>query len=564
MRNDLKTWTTGILIVLCMVMTGTSGASQQPAGVNEAITITESDCTAGKVGASISPSLIGEPVSAVALSAPRWVAANANVPAHCSVDGSMAPVDRSETAEPILFRVLLPGSWNRRSAQLGGGGTNGVIPNLTGEPLQRGFVTYGSDSGHNVRESTWNLNDEALRNFGYMQMKKTRDAAMIVMEKMYGERARFNYYIGNSQGGREALTVAQRYPADYDGISATVPVVSLSTLQLAPTLIRIREKPLGNWVTMAKVNAIRGEFIRQCDKLDGLADGIINNYMACRAIFDVSLDPPNRQPWASKRCPGDVDPNPADTSAAACLTSGQISTLHFIYSRYRFESPMANGAKSFGMWFPNTDPSGSGLIQNARLRGQEGAAADAPLFSHLSVQGITGRLMRDVNANPVDYVETAAVAQRQRTLSEILDSANPDLSAFHRRGGKMLVTIGTNDTLASPGAQVEYFQSVIDKMGEATVDQFARFFVIPQAGHGLTGLNYSVDGDGKAIPPAPIPNTFNRLSILVDWVENKIVPAKSLTVTGGDKSLPLCSYPTYPKYVAGPVGTASSYVCSTK
>jgi feruloyl esterase len=541
---------------------GTSGAPASSPSPDKAIN--EADCTAGKLGTSISASAIGEPVASVTLSAPRWIAANANTPAHCSVDGSMAPVDRSATAEPILFRVLLPQLWNRRAAQIGGGGTNGVIPNLTGEPLQRGFVTYGSDSGHNVRETAWNLNDEAVRNFGYMQMKKTRDAAMMVIERMYGERARFNYYIGTSQGGREALTVAQRYPADYDGVSANVPVVSLSALQLAPTLIRIQEKPVANWVTMAKVNTIRGEFIRQCDKLDGLADGIINNYMACRAIFDVSQGAPNRQPWAARRCPGNVDPNPADTSATACLTDGQISTLHFTYSRYPFEAPMAHGVQSFGMWIPNTDPSGSGMIQGARLRGQQGAAADAPLFSHLSLQGITGRLMRDLNANPLDYVESSELAQRQRVLSEILDSANPDLTAFHRRGGKMLVTIGTNDTLASPGAQLDYFQSVIERMGQATVDQFARFFVIPQAGHGLTGTNYSVDGDGRAIPTTPIPNTYNRLSVLMDWVEKKVAPGKSLIVTAADKSLPLCSYPEYPNYLGGPAGSASSYACGTK
>ena len=119
-------------------------------------------------------------------------------------------------------------------------------------------------------------------------MKKTHDAAMVIIERAYGERPRFNYYIGTSQGGREALTVAQRYPADYDGVAANVPIVGFSTLMLAPELIRIQEKPLANWVTPAKVNAIRGEFMRQCDTLDGLADGIINNYMACRAIFDVT------------------------------------------------------------------------------------------------------------------------------------------------------------------------------------------------------------------------------------------------------------------------------------
>ena len=128
---------------------------------------------------------------------------------------SMAPVDRSATAKPILFRVVLPASWNRRAAQIGGGGTNGVIPNLTGEPLQRGFAAYGSDSGHqnppgggrggppNPAAAEWWFNDEAVRNFGYMQMKKTHDAAMVIIERMYSDRPRFNYYIGNSQGGRE-------------------------------------------------------------------------------------------------------------------------------------------------------------------------------------------------------------------------------------------------------------------------------------------------------------------------------------------------------------------------
>ena len=480
MRNYLKLLITGTILLLYMDARGWAALPQSD-GPDDRITITEAECTAAKAGTEISPSLIGEPVSAVTIAAPRWIAATASMPVHCSIDGAMAPIDRSPTAEAIQFRVLLPASWNRRAAQIGGGGTNGVIPNLTGQPFQRGFAVYGSDSGHQINDPGWNVNDEALRNFGYMQMKKTRDAAMVLMQRIYGERARFNYYVGNSQGGREALTVAQRYPADYDGISATVPVVSLSSLQVAPTLIHIHEKPLANWVPTTKVNAIQGEFMRQCDKLDGLADGIINNYMACRAIFDVRQGAPNRQPWAAKRCPGNIDPNPADTTAAACLTEAQISTLHLTYSRYPFKTPLANGATTFGMWVPNTDPSGNGLLQTARLRGQEGAAVDAPMFSHLSVPGVTGRLMRNLNGNPLDYVDTPELLERWQALSEILDSTNPDLSAFHRRGGKMIVVIGTNDTLASPGAQLDYFQSIIDKMSRNTVDEFARFFVMPQA-----------------------------------------------------------------------------------
>ena len=407
--------------------------------------ITEADCTAAKLGSDIPISAIGEPVSGVTLNAPVWIGAAGANPAYCSVKGAMAPVDPN--AKPINFQVVFPASWSRRAAQLGGGGMNGSIPNLLGgvdmgpgtSLIQLGFATYGSDSGHQMgfgmgfgrgmargpgaapqggmsqggappagSGDDWALNDEAMKNLGYMQLKKTHDAAMVLIERIYGEKPRFNYFFGSSQGGREALTVAQRYPADYDGIAANVPIVNFSSLMLAPELIRIQEKPLANWVPPAKVNAIRGEFMRQCDKLDGLVDGIINNYMACRAIFDRTQAPRNSNPWSAKRCPNNIDPNPDDTSANACLTDGQISTLRFVYSRYPFATPLANNVKSFGMWVPNTDPSGSGLIVPSRYRGQEGAGDNAPMHSHLGALGVTGFLMQNLKANPLDYVEGGA------------------------------------------------------------------------------------------------------------------------------------------------------------
>ncbi len=535
----------------------------------------------------MSPSAIGEPVRSITLSAPSWVESANGVPAHCRVNGSMAPIDTAATARPINFSVALPASWSRKAAQLGGGGMNGIVPNLTGggpgggpSLLDRGFATYGSDSGHQMAfgrggagrgvppgvnvSDDWALNEEAIRNLGYAQMKKTHDAAMVIIERAYGERPRFNYYIGTSQGGREALTVAQRYPADYNGIVANVPIVSFSTLMLAPELIRIHEKPQANWVTPAKVNAIRGEFIRQCDALDGLTDGIINNYMACRAIFDVRQGAKNRRPWAAKRCPDNVDPNPEDTSATACLTDGQISTLQFTYSPYSFATSLANGVRSFGMWVPNTDPSGSGLILSARFRGQEGAPDSAAMHAHLGVLGVTGFVMKNLSANPLDYTEGGAFNRRREELSAILDGTDPNLGAFQKRGGKMIVTIGTNDTLASPGAQLDYYQSVIDRMGRSTVDGFARLFVMPQTGHGLSGTNYGVDGEGQAIASVPIPNRYDQLGLLFDWVENNRAPGMSVTVTAGERSLPLCSYPSYPRYRAGDRASANSYECAAR
>lgn len=578
-----------IIAVVSLLISGRILKAWSPqTTVQDTRTLTADECTSAKLDSAIPVASIGEPVAGVTLSAPLWVAAAGNAPAYCSVDGAMAPTDTSSHGRPINFRVVLPASWTSHAVQLGGGGMNGSIPNLTGGEaatlLQRGFVTYGSDSGHQQAAfgprrggpapvaapaagntgDDWTLSDEAIKNLGYMQLKKTHDAAMLLMERAYGQRPQFNYFVGTSQGGREALTVAQRYPNDYNGIAANVPIVSFSSLMLGPELIRIQEKPMANWVTPAKVEAIRAEFVRQCDKLDGLADGIINNYMACRAIFDMSQGNPNRNPWASKRCPDNVDPNPADTSANACLTDGEISTLKVVYSRYKFATPLANGTTTFGMWVPNIDPSGSGLIMNARFKGQEGAAEDAPNHSHLGVLGVTGFLIKNIGANPLDYVEGGPLNARRVEISAWLDSTNPDLSAFEKRGGKMIVAIGTNDTLASPGAQLDYYQSVLDKMGRATVDGFARFYVIPQTGHGLTGSSYTKDGDGQTIPAAQIPSRFDRVSMLLDWVEKGTAPAKSAAVTGNAGSLPLCSYPTYPKYTSGPRTDAASYTCAAQ
>lgn len=128
----------------------------------------------------------------------------------------------------------------------------------------------------------------------------------------------------------------------------------------------------------------------------------------------------------------------------------------------------------------------------------------------------------------------------------------------------MIVAIGTNDTLASPGAQLDFYQSVLDKMGRSKVDSFARLYVLPQTGHGLTGTNYTTDGEGKKLDAKPVPNTFDRVALLTNWVEKGVAPGMSIKVTAGDRSLPMCSYPEYPKYQKGPVNEANSYQCSVR
>src|SRR5690606_12171074 len=120
------------------------------------------------------------------------------------------------------------------------------------------------------------------------QIKKTHDVAQLLIRRFYDETPRYRYFIGSSQGGREGLTAAQRYPDDYHGIAADVPVLALNSLMQAPAAIRRREIPLANHVPQRKARAIAAEFMRQCDGLDGLDDAVINDYLGCRALFDVS------------------------------------------------------------------------------------------------------------------------------------------------------------------------------------------------------------------------------------------------------------------------------------
>jgi feruloyl esterase len=569
-----------MMAVLIASAMGTFGQVKVPENIN----ISAADLA--KAGESISASEIGEPVGSVKLYPPRWIEATASSSAYGVVEGSIFPVDPN--GWPINFRVLLPASWSHRSMQAGGGGINGIITVREGKNamVDKGFVLYGSDSGHQAAGmgfsgaqkplatgpatgDEWALNEEAIRNIGYMQMKKTHDAAMVIIQRVYGKRPVYNYYVGNSQGGREALTVAQRYPKDYNGIIANVPIVNFSTLMLAPELIRIQEIPLKNWVTPAKVNAIRAEFLRQCDNLDGISDGIISNYIAARAIFNVKDGVGPKDPWAALRAPGNTDPDPNDQSVAAKLTNEQIKTLEMVYSPYQFSTPLANGVKTFGMWLPTTEPDGFGMITGQRFKGQEGAPENAPVHQSLGTLGVTGFLMQDIKANPLDYVEGGQWNKRREQISQWLDSTNPDLSAFYKNGGKMIITIGAMDNIASCGAQLDYYQSLIDKMGRKKLDQFARLYVVPQAGHGLSGRSYKVNGEGKPVEVKniPGPDGNDNMNLLMAWVEQDQAPSKTLVIDPKGKigtnqqgeGYLLCSYPNYSKYIGGPANQVSSY-----
>jgi hypothetical protein len=219
-------------------------------------------------------------------------------PGFCKVLGHIDPADPK--APPIKFQVNLPVEWNGRSVQYGGGGFNGVL--ITGlglppaypfdkpSPLARGFVTYGTDSGHESRPGEppqlFALNDEAFENFAHRAYKKVRDAAVVLMERAYGKKPEKMYFMGSSEGGREGLTMAQRYPDDFDGIFARVPVINWVGLQHAGTrsgLVTMGE----GWINPAQVKLVGDAVRAACDKADGSDDALVQDPVSCKAAFKV-------------------------------------------------------------------------------------------------------------------------------------------------------------------------------------------------------------------------------------------------------------------------------------
>jgi hypothetical protein len=238
------------------------------AGSSAAVAQTGVPCAA-LAGRSIEPTLMGLPsgpasvASAAVERMPASPAAAEPSVAYCKVLGEIAP--RDPAAPPIRFEINLPESWNRKAVQYGGGGFNGVL--ITGldplrdarldapAPVARGFATWGTDSGHDNAKlpeiQAFALNDEALENFAFAAYKKVRDAAVEIARLHYGEAPRRVYFYGGSEGGREGLTMAQRFPADFDGIVSVVPVINWVGLQAAGTRNGIALMGPG-WLSPAK------------------------------------------------------------------------------------------------------------------------------------------------------------------------------------------------------------------------------------------------------------------------------------------------------------------------
>jgi feruloyl esterase len=549
-QTDLRVWLASMLAVL----TTTSGA---PAATMVEDAALACGGLAGSLDAVRIDSATLQTPSQLAVSerAPTPAARIAPAtPAFCKVLGHIEPTDPK--APPIKFEVNLPVEWNGRSVQYGGGGFNGTL--ITGlglppaypfdkpSPLARGFVTYGTDSGHESKPGeppqVFALNDEAFENFAYRSYKKVRDAAVALMVRAYGKSPQKIYFMGSSEGGREALTMAQRYPDDFDGIFARVPVINWVGLQHAGMrsgLVTMGE----GWIRSAQVKSVADAVRQACGKADGSGDSLVQNPVGCKATFKAD----------SLRCAG-------GQSGDLCLTDAQIKAIDTLHATYKFPFPLANGLDDYPGWGVSGEDTPSSGPTGGWIAWWLGTAAPAqPPTPNNGIAWVYGAggiqyvFARDPKLDVTTY-RPEEHQQRLLEVSQLMDSTNPDLGRFRARGGKLIMLEHMADYAQSPYAGIRYFENVERKLGKAETTEFARLYTAPGVDHVGSGAPANVD----------------MLSVLVDWVEKGQAPgdlevveqkveAPAFAVL---RALPLCRWPAWPHYRGGDSKSSSSFLCA--
>ena len=486
-------------------------------------------------------------------------APNAGTREYCKVVGAIAPVDPN--APPINFEVNLPTQWNGKAVQYGGGGSNGVL--ITGlnplrdarrdtpVPVARGFATWGTDSGHQneklAEPRAFALNDESLVNMAHAAYKKTHDVALVIVRAHYDRAPTKTYFYGGSEGGREALMMAQRYPQDFDAIVSVVPVAYYTGGNVMRAKIAQLQKD-GGWINPAKVKAIHKAVNAACDSLDGLTDGVIGAYEKCNSVFDVR----------TLRCPDGAD------AGDHCLSDKQIAADRFVHQPYKHEFALKNGVTEFPGWnYAGVDQPG-GMEENITGKMPPTfpiTSEDDQSGSWVNADGFVRYMFaRDAKYDPLQFTPQAFAA-RIREVSEMFDTTDPDLSPFLNRGGKLILKGNGADYQRSLLQEVSYYKSVVAKMGQERVDSFMRFYVTP-------GVNH--DGEGLTADGQPVPSDVDLLGALDSWADKGEAPDVLTQVTQEAKapfkvlaSRPMCRYPLTPRYDGqGDPALAASFACA--
>ena len=464
--------------------------------------------------------------------------------AHCKIAGVIGP--------EIQFELLLPEQWNGKFVMGGGGGFVGSVMNtsLVYGSLQAGYATVGTDTGHQGHplDASWAHNNlERLVNFGHQAVHRTAVTAKALTKAYYQNDIARSYFTGCSRGGGQALMAAQRYPEDFDGIVSGAPAYNWTTgigamasqinRAMYPDPNNLQEAVIGP----GEQELIESSYLAMCDAQDGIKDGILNDPRQCN--FDVN----------TLLCKGD--------KTNSCLSQEQLAAVQVVY-----EGP--NDSKGnpmfYGIPFGGETAAGGwprwltgGLKyqsdQDEFQGGVDVGEAKAPVTPSTHF-GFGNGIMKYFVYNDPDWTYQNYNFDRLREdsarVAETLNATDPDLSAFRKRGGKLLMYAGWSDAAISAFATIGYYDQVLAHDKTAADD--VRLFMMP-------GVEHCFGGRG--------PSFVNYLTEIDQWLETGKAPEQATSYWLDEKmqpngSRPVCAYPRVAKYDGkGDTRNTASFSC---
>ena len=486
--------------------------------------------------------------------AAEWVAATrlpagpagatVEVPDHClfRVMLDARPSNIEEMSYGTGIELRLPANWNHRFFFQGGGGLNGVLLPAVGavgtfpSALARGFAVVSTDSGHrgkNAIDSRFGVDQQAKLDFAYQAVARTTSQAKSLVARFYGQKPDYSYYMGCSTGGREAMLAAQRLPLEFDGVVAGNPSYNLTRVAVnqvwsLQNVTRIAPKDASGKPDLSRafndeqLKAASEAVLKQCDALDGLRDGMINDFQACH--FD-----PKSLVCGTRGAP----------AAGQCLSDAQAGALKAIFSGAR---------NSHGDALYGTFPYDTGIAGPAWRGMHLGSGGNPPANATLGRDTLRNFAMTPPapEFDPLRFDFDRDLARTNETAS-INDAVATLHTSFAGHGGKMIVYHGLSDQAMATGVLTDWYEHLAPRDAQGP-QAWARLFLIP----GMTHC-----GGGQST------DQFDMLAAIQDWVEKGRAPER---VVASGKAFPgvtrpLCPYPKVARFDSGNASDERSFSC---
>ncbi|RKU41274.1 hypothetical protein DL546_000342 [Coniochaeta pulveracea] len=471
-----------------------------------------------------------------------------NLPPLCALTLNVS----SSTTSSFRVGLFLPDRWSERILTVGNGGFGGGINWLDmGAAVRYGHAVVSTDTGHNstMGDNTWALgNEETRKDFGWRAIHGAVELGKTLTEGYYQKEIKYSYYSGASTGGRQGLREAQLDPSSFDGMVIGAPAWWTSHMQPWTSKVAINNLPVGveNHVPVEMFGLIQQEVITQCDKLDGVVDGIVTWPDRCQ--FDVN----------ALACAEDA----ADKSA--CLTPAQIDTVKSFYAPY-----VADGKFAFPGLGLSSEPQWPFLL-----------SGDAP--SSYGDGYVQNFLLNDPNWSWTEWQDDIVWKADAEDPGDCDADQYAAMAAFRDRGGKIFMYHGLSDGLIPVGSSQVFYEKVAEVLGGVdNLLPWFRYFEVPGMGH-VTGTAvdapwYFAGANAAGALGTDVYSTpgfenarHDALLALMDWVENgkpieEIVATtwktSSVVDSGVLRQRPLCPWPKRQEYVGGDETKVESFDC---